>query len=272
MMLDVNHVYKTFHPGTINERRALAGVDLHLEEGDFVTVIGGNGAGKSTLLNAVAGVWPVDGGSIVIDGNDITGLPDYKRAPFIGRVFQDPMMGTAPDMQLEENLALAYRRGKKLGLRWHINREERDMYRERLRELNLGLEDRLTTKVGLLSGGQRQAVTLLMASLQKPRLLLLDEHTAALDPVTADKVLALTRSVVSERSISCLMITHNMHQALELGSRTLMMDAGRIVLDISGAQRAGMTVQGLLDAFAAKAGEAFDNDRVLLSTAEGTEN
>ena len=169
MMLDVNHVYKTFHPGTINERRALAGVDLHLEEGDFVTVIGGNGAGKSTLLNAVAGVWPVDGGSIVIDGNDITGLPDYKRAPFIGRVFQDPMMGTAPDMQLEENLALAYRRGKKLGLRWHINREERDMYRERLRELNLGLEDRLTTKVGLLSGGQRQAVTLLMASLQQPR-------------------------------------------------------------------------------------------------------
>lgn len=272
MMLDVNHVYKTFHPGTINERRALAGVDLHLEEGDFVTVIGGNGAGKSTLLNAVAGVWPVDGGSIVIDGNDITGLPDYKRAPFIGRVFQDPMMGTAPDMQLEENLALAYRRGKKLGLRWHINREERDMYRERLRELNLGLEDRLTTKVGLLSGGQRQAVTLLMASLQKPRLLLLDEHTAALDPVTADKVLALTRSVVSERSISCLMITHNMHQALELGTRTLMMDAGRIVLDVSGPERADMTVQGLLDAFAAKAGEAFDNDRVLLSTAEDKEN
>lgn len=272
MMLDVNHVYKTFHPGTINERRALAGVDLHLEEGDFVTVIGGNGAGKSTLLNAVAGVWPVDGGSIVIDGNDITGLPDYKRAPFIGRVFQDPMMGTAPDMQLEENLALAYRRGKKLGLRWHINREERDMYRERLRELNLGLEDRLTTKVGLLSGGQRQAVTLLMASLQKPRLLLLDEHTAALDPVTADKVLALTRSVVSERSISCLMITHNMHQALELGTRTLMMDAGRIVLDVSGPERADMTVQGLLDAFAAKAGEAFDNDRVLLSTAEDREN
>lgn len=272
MMLDVNHVYKTFHPGTINERRALAGVDLHLEEGDFVTVIGGNGAGKSTLLNAVAGVWPVDGGSIVIDGNDITGLPDYKRAPFIGRVFQDPMMGTAPDMQLEENLALAYRRGKKLGLRWHINREERDMYRERLRELNLGLEDRLTTKVGLLSGGQRQAVTLLMASLQKPRLLLLDEHTAALDPVTADKVLALTRSVVSERSISCLMITHNMHQALELGTRTLMMDAGRIVLDVSGPERADMTVQGLLDAFAAKAGEVFDNDRVLLSTAEDKEN
>lgn len=272
MMLDVNHVYKTFHPGTINERRALAGVDLHLEEGDFVTVIGGNGAGKSTLLNAVAGVWPVDGGSIVIDGNDITGLPDYKRAPFIGRVFQDPMMGTAPDMQLEENLALAYRRGKKLGLRWHINREERDMYRERLRELNLGLEDRLTTKVGLLSGGQRQAVTLLMASLQKPRLLLLDEHTAALDPVTADKVLALTRSVVSERSISCLMITHNMHQALELGTRTLMMDAGRIVLDVSGPERADMTVQGLLDAFAAKAGEAFDNDRVLLSTAEDKAN
>lgn len=265
MMLDVNHVYKTFHPGTINERRALAGVDLHLEEGDFVTVIGGNGAGKSTLLNAVAGVWPVDGGSIVIDGNDITGLPDYKRAPFIGRVFQDPMMGTAPDMQLEENLALAYRRGKKLGLRWHINREERDMYRERLRELNLGLEDRLTTKVGLLSGGQRQAVTLLMATINTPRVLLLDEHTAALDPGTAEKVLALTQSIVAEHHITCLMVTHNMTQALSLGNRTLMMADGGIVLDVAGAERAGMTVEDLIERFRAGTGRTLDNDRMLLS-------
>lgn len=265
MMLDVNHVYKTFHPGTINERRALAGVDLHLEEGDFITVIGGNGAGKSTLLNAVAGVWPVDGGSIVIDGNDITGLPDYKRAPFIGRVFQDPMMGTAPDMQLEENLALAYRRGKKLGLRWHINREERDMYRERLRELNLGLEDRLTTKVGLLSGGQRQAVTLLMATINTPRVLLLDEHTAALDPGTAEKVLALTQSIVAEHHITCLMVTHNMTQALALGNRTLMMADGGIVLDVAGSERAGMTVEDLVERFRAGTGRTLDNDRMLLS-------
>ena len=265
MMLDVNHVYKTFHPGTINERRALAGVDLHLEEGDFVTVIGGNGAGKSTLLNAVAGVWPVDGGSIVIDGNDITGLPDYKRAPFIGRVFQDPMMGTAPDMQLEENLALAYRRGKKLGLRWHINREERDMYRERLRELNLGLEDRLTTKVGLLSGGQRQALTLLMATINPPKLLLLDEHTAALDPGTAEKVLELTKQIVAENHLTCLMITHNMASALELGNRTIMMDRGHIIHDAAGEKRDGLTVEKLLQEFKNASGAALDNDRMLLT-------
>ena len=265
MMLDVNHVYKTFHPGTINERRALAGVDLHLEEGDFVTVIGGNGAGKSTLLNAVAGVWPVDGGSIVIDGNDITGLPDYKRAPFIGRVFQDPMMGTAPDMQLEENLALAYRRGKKLGLRWHINREERDMYRERLRELNLGLEDRLTTKVGLLSGGQRQAVTLLMASLQKPRLLLLDEHTAALDPATAAKVLEISDKIVRDGKLTALMITHNMTDAIRHGNRLIMMDQGRIVLDISGEDKQKLTKADLLARFAQTTGTQEETDSVLLS-------
>lgn len=263
MMLDVNHVYKTFHPGTINERRALAGVDLHLEEGDFVTVIGGNGAGKSTLLNAVAGVWPVDGGSIVIDGNDITGLPDYKRAPFIGRVFQDPMMGTAPDMQLEENLALAYRRGKKLGLRWHINREERDMYRERLRELNLGLEDRLTTKVGLLSGGQRQAVTLLMASLQKPRLLLLDEHTAALDPKTAAKVLALTEEITAEEKLTTIMITHNMKDAIHYGNRLVMMHEGRVVYDVSGEEKSALTVEDLLKKFEQTAGMV--NDRLILA-------
>lgn len=265
MMLDVNHVYKTFHLGTINERRALAGVDLHLEEGDFVTVIGGNGAGKSTLLNAVAGVWPVDGGSIVIDGNDITGLPDYKRAPFIGRVFQDPMMGTAPDMQLEENLALAYRRGKKLGLRWHINREERDMYRERLRELNLGLEDRLTTKVGLLSGGQRQAVTLLMASLQKPRLLLLDEHTAALDPKTAAKVMELTDRIVREGQLTTLMITHNMRDAIQYGNRLIMLHEGRIILDIAGEEKKKLTVPDLLEQFTKASGDEFANDRAILS-------
>ena len=264
MMLDVNHVYKTFHPGTINERRALAGVDLHLEEGDFVTVIGGNGAGKSTLLNAVAGVWPVDGGSIVIDGNDITGLPDYKRAPFIGRVFQDPMMGTAPDMQLEENLALAYRRGKKLGLRWHINRVERDMYRERLRELNLGLEDRLTTKVGLLSGGQRQAVTLLMASLQKPRLLLLDEHTAALDPATAAKVLELSDRIVQENGLTTMMITHNMKDAIRHGNRLIMMNKGEIIFDCRGEEKAKLTVEDLLEKFAQISGSTLDNDRALL--------
>lgn len=264
-MLQITGLKKVFNPGTINEKVALKGVDLTLNPGDFVTVIGGNGAGKSTLLNAVAGVWPVDGGSIVIDGNDITGLPDYKRAPFIGRVFQDPMMGTAPDMQLEENLALAYRRGKKLGLRWHINREERDMYRDKLRELNLGLEDRLTTKVGLLSGGQRQAVTLLMATINTPRVLLLDEHTAALDPGTAEKVLALTQSIVAEHHITCLMVTHNMTQALSLGNRTLMMADGGIVLDVAGAERAGMTVEDLVERFRAGTGRTLDNDRMLLS-------
>ena len=264
MMLDVNRVYKTFHPGTINERRALAGVDLHLEEGDFVTVIGGNGAGKSTLLNAVAGVWPVDGGSIVIDGNDITGLPDYKRAPFIGRVFQDPMMGTAPDMQLEENLALAYRRGKKLGLRWHISRDERDMYREKLRELNLGLEDRLTTKVGLLSGGQRQAVTLLMASLQKPRLLLLDEHTAALDPATAAKVLELSEQIINESGLTSMMVTHNMRDAIRYGNRLIMMHDGRVVIDVSGEEKAHLTVESLIEKFSEVSGSDEVSDRLVL--------
>lgn len=271
-MLEIKEIWKTFNAGTVNEKQALRGVSLTLKDGDFCTVIGGNGAGKSTMLNAVAGTFSVDSGAIVIDGVDVTRLPEHKRAKFIGRVFQDPMMGTAPTMQIEENLALAARRGQPRGLGWGITKTERADYRELLRDLGLGLEDRLTSKVGLLSGGQRQALTLLMATMVTPELLLLDEHTAALDPVTADKVLALTRSVVSERSISCLMITHNMHQALELGTRTLMMDAGRIVLDVSGPERADMTVQGLLDAFAAKAGEAFDNDRVLLSTAEDREN
>ena len=271
-MLELINVCKTFNPGTVNAKTALNDLNLTLNDGDFVTVIGGNGAGKSTMLNAIAGSFQIDSGKIVIDGTDVTGLPEHKRAAFLGRVFQDPMMGTAPTMQIEENLALAARRGQHRGLRWGITKAERAEYKKRLHALDLGLEDRMTAKVGLLSGGQRQALTLLMATMVPPELLLLDEHTAALDPVTADKVLALTRSVVSERSISCLMITHNMHQALELGTRTLMMDAGRIVLDVSGPERAGMTVQGLLDAFAAKAGEAFDNDRVLLSTAEDKEN
>ena len=270
-MLELKELYKTFNPGTINAKTALNGLSLTLNDGDFVTVIGGNGAGKSTMLNATAGTFFVDSGKVIIDGSDVTNLPEHKRAAFIGRVFQDPMMGTAPSMWIEENLALAARRGQRRGLSWGVTKEEKEQYRELLGGLGLGLESRLTTKVSTLSGGQRQALTLLMATLKRPKLLLLDEHTAALDPVTADKVLALTRSIVSERSISCLMITHNMHQALELGTRTLMMDAGRIVLDVSGAQRAGMTVQGLLDAFAAQAGTAFDNDRVLLSTAEGTE-
>ena len=249
MMLDVNHVYKTFHPGTINERRALAGVDLHLEEGDFVTVIGGNGAGKSTLLNAVAGVWPVDGGSIVIDGNDITGLPDYKRAPFIGRVFQDPMMGTAPDMQLEENLALAARRGQRRGLKWGMKKGEAEEYRELLKGLELGLETRTGQKVGTLSGGQRQALTLLMASLSNPRLLLLDEHTAALDPKTAEIVMQLTNKVVQEKHLTTLMVTHNLRHAVEYGDRLLMMHQGHVIMDKAGDEKRALKVDDLLDVF-----------------------
>ena len=272
-MLQISHISKTFNPGTVNEKKALNGVDLHLGSGDFVTILGSNGAGKSTLFGAIAGSFVVDEGTIRLDGQNITSLPDYKRSKFIGRLFQDPLKGTAPSMTIEENLALAYLRASEKRSPFSVvTAKDRAGFREKLAQLELGLEDRMDHPVGLLSGGQRQALTLLMATLRKPDLLLLDEHTAALDPVTADKVLALTRSIVSERSISCLMITHNMHQALELGSRTLMMDAGRIVLDVSGAQRADMTVQGLIDAFAAQAGTAFDNDRVLLSTAEGTEN
>ena len=265
MMLDVNHVYKTFHPGTINERRALAGVDLHLEEGDFVTVIGGNGAGKSTLLNAVAGVWPVDGGSIVIDGNDITGLPDYKRAPFIGRVFQDPMMGTAPSMHIEENLALAARRGQKRGLRWGISKEERETYRTLLSDLGLGLETRLSSEVSTLSGGQRQALTLLMATLKSPKLLLLDEHTAALDPKTAAKVMELTDRIVTKEKLTTLMITHNMRDAIQYGSRLIMLHEGRVILDVSGEEKKQLTVTDLLAQFAKVSGDEFASDRALLS-------
>ena len=272
-MLDIQHISKTFNAGTVNEKRAVTDLSLHLDKGDFVTVIGSNGAGKSTLFNAIAGSFYVDEGRILLNGKDITFTREHDRSRVIGRLFQDPLRGTAPHMTIEENLAVAYLRApeKHKQLR-RVSRKDREFFRDALAQLDMGLEERMNTPVGLLSGGQRQALTLLMATMVTPELLLLDEHTAALDPVTADKVLALTRSIVSERSISCLMITHNMHQALELGSRTLMMDAGRIVLDISGAQRADMTVQGLIDAFAAQAGTAFDNDRVLLSTAEGTEN
>ena len=258
-MLDLINVRKTFNKGTINQRVALDGINLHLEDGDFVTVIGGNGAGKSTMLNAVAGVWPVDDGRIILDGEDITALPDYKRAKYIGRVFQDPMMGTAPNMQLEENLALAMRRGQRRGLGWGVTRAEREEYREKLRGLGLGLEDRMTAKVGLLSGGQRQALTLLMATLKKPRLLLLDEHTAALDPKTADKVLQITEEIVARDKLTTLMVTHNMKHAIQYGNRLIMMDAGKVVVDIRGEEKKNLTVRDLLEKF------KIDNDRMLLS-------
>lgn len=264
-MLEIKNVSKTFNPGTINEKRALTDLSLSLNDGDFVTVIGGNGAGKSTLLNAVAGVWPVDSGSILIDGEDVTGMPEYKRAKYIGRVFQDPMMGTAPNMQIEENLALAYRRGRKRGLKWGVTNAEREIYREKLATLGLGLEDRLTAKVGLLSGGQRQALTLLMASLQTPKLLLLDEHTAALDPATAKKVLELSDKIISDNKLTALMITHNMTDAIRHGNRLIMMDRGRIVLDISGEEKKRLTKANLLARFAEKAGVQEETDEVLLS-------
>ena len=264
-MLEIKNVSKTFNPGTINEKHALSNLSLSLNDGDFVTVIGGNGAGKSTLLNAVAGVWPIDSGAILIDGENVTGMPEYKRAKYIGRVFQDPMMGTAPDMQIEENLALAMRRGKKRGLRWGVTNAEREAYREKLAALGLGLEDRLTAKVGLLSGGQRQALTLLMASLQTPKLLLLDEHTAALDPGTAKKVLELSDKIISENKLTALMITHNMTDAIRHGNRLIMMDRGRIVLDISGEEKSRLTKANLLERFAEKAGVQEETDAVLLS-------
>ena len=264
-MLEIKNVSKTFNPGTINEKRALTDLSLSLNDGDFVSVIGGNGAGKSTLLNAVAGVWPVDSGSILIDGEDVTGMPEYKRAKYIGRVFQDPMMGTAPNMQIEENLALAYRRGKKRGLKWGVTNAEREIYREKLATLGLGLEDRLTAKVGLLSGGQRQALTLLMASLQTPKLLLLDEHTAALDPGTAKKVLELSDKIISDNKLTALMITHNMTDAIRHGNRLIMMDRGKIVLDISGEEKSCLTKADLLERFAEKTGVQEETDSVLLS-------
>ena len=258
-MLKIRDVYKTFNRGTVNEKVAINGLDLTLEDGDFVTVIGGNSAGKSTMLNLIAGVFPVDSGKIILNGLNLNGLPEHKRARFLGRVFQDPMRGTAATMGIEENLALAYRRGKRRGLGHGITGEEREMYREKLKSLDLGLEDRLTSKVGLLSGGQRQALTLLMATLQKPDLLLLDEHTAALDPKTADKVLQLTEEIVARDHLTTLMVTHNMKNAIQYGNRLIMMDAGRVVVDIRGEEKKNLSVRDLLEKF------NIQNDRMLLS-------
>ena len=264
-MLEIKNISKTFNAGTINEKCALRDVSLTLNDGDFVTVIGGNGAGKSTLLNAIAGTWLVDEGSIEIDGINITKLPEHKRARYIGRVFQDPMMGTAATMQIEENLALAKRRGKKRTLKVGITPAEREEYKKVLKTLDLGLEDRLTAKVGLLSGGQRQALTLLMAALQKPKLLLLDEHTAALDPKTAAKVLATTEKIVTRDHLTTVMITHNMRDAIAHGNRLIMMYEGQIVVDISGEEKKNLTVEYLLQLFEKASGQALASDRMLLS-------
>ena len=264
-MLELKNICKTFNPGTINAKVALNHLNLTLKDGDFCTVIGGNGAGKSTMLNAVAGVFTVDSGSIVIDGQDVTRLPEHKRASLLGRVFQDPMMGTAPTMQIEENLALAARRGQRRGLKWGITAVERADYKELLRSLDLGLEDRMTAKVGLLSGGQRQALTLLMAALKRPKLLLLDEHTAALDPKTAAKVLTLSDQIVEENGLTTLMITHNMKDAIQHGNRLIMMDAGRVVVDISGEEKKKLTVPDLLALFSRASGSEEVDDKLLLS-------
>ena len=264
-MLNITNVCKTFNAGTINEKRALVNVNLTLDAGDFVTVIGGNGAGKSTLMNMIAGVYPIDSGVIELDGKDISLLSEPARAKYLGRVFQDPMMGTAADMQIIENLAMAKRRGKRRTLAWGVTRAERDEYTERLRELGLGLEKRLTTKVGLLSGGQRQALTLLMATLTEPKLLLLDEHTAALDPKTASKVLDLTEKIVDERRLTTLMVTHNMNDAIRLGNRLIMMHEGRVIYDVSGAEKRSLTVADLLQKFEEVSGGELANDRMLLS-------
>ena len=264
-MLEIKNVYKTFNAGTVNEKVALKGLDLTLEDGDFVTVIGGNGAGKSTMLNAVAGVWPIDMGKILIDGQDVTRLSEHQRAKYIGRVFQDPMMGTAATMGIEENLALAARRGVVRSLRAGITKKEREEYHELLKTLDLGLEDRMTSKVGLLSGGQRQAVTLLMATLKKPKLLLLDEHTAALDPKTAAKVLALSEKIVQENHLTTLMITHNMKDAIKYGNRLIMMYEGRVIYDVRGEEKANLQVSDLLQRFEQVSDGGFANDRMLLS-------
>ena len=264
-MLDIKNVYKTFNAGTVNEKTALKNLSLHLNEGDFVTVIGGNGAGKSTMLNAVAGVWPVDSGTISIGGVDVTKLSEHQRAKYIGRVFQDPMTGTAATMQIEENLALAARRGHSRGLCIGITRAEREQYREQLKMLDLGLEDRLTSKVGLLSGGQRQALTLLMATLQKPQLLLLDEHTAALDPKTAHKVLTISDKIVRENHLTTLMITHNMKDAIKYGNRLIMMYEGHVIYDVQGEEKANLHVSDLLAKFEQVSGDELANDRMLLS-------
>ena len=264
-MLELKNISKTFFPGTVHEKTALDNLSLTLHEGDFVTVIGGNGAGKSTMLNAIAGTFSVDSGSILIDGKDVTRLPEFKRAALLGRVFQDPMMGTAPTMQIQENLALAARRGKHRGLKWGITPQEEQEYYQKLKDLDLGLEDRMKAKVGLLSGGQRQALTLLMAALQKPKLLLLDEHTAALDPRTAAKVLELSDKIVEENHLTTMMITHNMKDSIAHGNRLIMMDAGHVVLDISGEEKKKLTVSDLLTLFSKASGTEANDDKLLLS-------
>lgn len=264
-MLKLDNIHKTFNPGTINEKIALNGVNLTLNGGDFVTVIGGNGAGKSTTLNAIAGVWPIDSGKIYIGGDDVTKLSEHKRAKYLGRVFQDPMTGTATTMSIEENMAIAARRGEKRGLSWGITHQERDTYREMLKALDLGLEDRLTSKVGLLSGGQRQAITLLMASIKKPKLLLLDEHTAALDPKTAAKVLEISDKIIAENHLTAMMVTHNMKDAIVHGNRLIMMHEGKVILNISGEEKKKLTVEDLLHQFEKVSGEEFANDKALLS-------
>ncbi len=264
-MLEIKNVYKTFNPGTINEKKALNGVDLTLNDGDFVTVIGGNGAGKSTLLNMITGVYSIDSGSIVIDGIDVTNMSEHKRAKFFGRVFQDPMTGTAATMEIAENLALAARRGKRRTLKFGVTNKEKEKYKEMLKVLDLGLENRLTSKVGLLSGGQRQAITLLMATLQNPKLLLLDEHTAALDPKTSAKVLEISDKIIKENSLTAMMVTHNMNDAIAYGNRLIMMHEGRVILDISGEEKKKLTVEILLHKFEEVSGSEFANDKALLS-------
>ena len=265
-MLEIKNIYKTFNAGTINEKKALQGLSLTLKDGEFCTVIGGNGAGKSTMMNAVAGVWPVDSGAILVDGVDISGLCEYQRASMLGRVFQNPMTGTAADMQIVENLALAARRGTRRSfLRWGVPKAEYETYRELLKTLDLGLEDRMTTKVGLLSGGQRQALTLLMATLKKPKLLLLDEHTAALDPKTAAKVLDATQRIVEKDHLTTMMITHNMRDAIAYGNRLVMMYDGRIVVDVSGEEKKHLTVEQLLNLFSQASGSDEADDKLLLS-------
>ena len=264
-MLEIQNIHKTFNPGTINEKVALNGVNLNLNPGDFVTIIGGNGAGKSTTLNVIAGVWSVDEGKIIIDGVDITKLSEHKRALYLGRVFQDPMTGTAATMSIEENMAIAARRGERRGLGWGITKKERERYKEALKELDLGLEDRLSSKVGLLSGGQRQAITLLMASLKKPKLLLLDEHTAALDPKTAAKVLAISDKIIQEHQLTAMMVTHNMKDAIAHGNRLIMMHEGKIIYDVAGEEKKNLKVADLLAKFEEVSGGEFANDRMMLS-------
>lgn len=264
-MLEIQNIYKTFNRGTINEKKALDGVNLNLNPGDFVTIIGGNGAGKSTTLNAIAGTWMVDEGKIIVDGTDITRLPEHKRAVYLGRVFQDPMTGTAATMSIEENMAIASRRGEHRGLGWGITRKEREEYKRQLKTLDLGLEDRLSSKVGLLSGGQRQAITLLMAAAKKPKLLLLDEHTAALDPKTAAKVLAISDKIIEEHNLTAMMVTHNMKDAIAHGNRLVMMHEGRIIYDVSGEEKKRLHVSDLLNKFEEVSGGEFANDRMMLS-------